>query len=74
VKDVSGDGHLDLLSWQDLGGTAGHGTYRLAITGKGSARQVFRRENDTDDETVGRVPARWSSRSGPGEALRRFRA
>jgi hypothetical protein len=53
VKDVSGDGHLDLLSWQDLGGTAGHGTYRLVITAKGSAREVLRRENNTDDETVG---------------------
>jgi hypothetical protein len=53
TKDVSGDGHLDELTWQDLGGTAGHGTYRLVITGHGSAREVFRRENDADLETVG---------------------
>jgi len=53
TKNVSGDGHLDVLTWQDLGGTAGHGTYRLVITGHGSAREVFRRENDADLETVG---------------------
>lgn len=53
TNDVSGDGHLDVLSWQDLGGTSGNGVYRLVITGKGSARQVFRRANVTDSETIG---------------------
>jgi hypothetical protein len=56
VQDVSGDGHLDVLSWQDLGGTSGGGAYRLVITADGSARQVFRRETDTDHETMGLQP------------------
>ena len=53
TDDVSGDGHLDVLSWQDLGGTAGSGVYRLVVTGKDSARQVFRRANVIDNETIG---------------------
>ena len=53
TDDVSGDGHLDVLSWQDLGGTSGYGVYRLVITGKNSARQVFRRANVIDNETIG---------------------
>lgn len=53
TDDVSHDGHVDVLSWQDLGGTAGDGIYRLVITAKGSAHQAFRREDRSDNETIG---------------------
>jgi hypothetical protein len=38
--DFSGDGRKDVLTFEDLGGSGGCGTYRAIVTGPGTARQV----------------------------------
>jgi hypothetical protein len=53
VQDVSGDGVGDVLSYEDHDGSGGVGVYRLVVTAKGAAREVFRRENSFDSETIG---------------------
>jgi hypothetical protein len=51
--DVNGDLHADLLLFEDMGGSAGCGVYRLLATTHGRVRQLLVRRGCTDDTRVG---------------------
>jgi hypothetical protein len=50
--DVTGDRHLDLLVFEDTGGSAGCGVYRLLATVRGRIAQLFIRRACLDDAAV----------------------
>lgn len=50
--DVNGDRHADLLLFEDMGGSAGCGVYRLLATTRGRVRQLLARRGCTDDTRV----------------------
>jgi hypothetical protein len=50
--DVNGDRHADLLLFEDMGGSAGCGVYRLLATTHGRVRQLLARRGCTDGTRV----------------------
>jgi len=49
IGDLSGDGHEDVLSFEDRGGSGGCGVWRLAASGAVGVTELYRRHTcDTD--------------------------
>lgn len=56
VADITGDGHLDVLAYQDTGGTGGCGQYDLLATAAGAVRNVFHASECEDDTVIALRP------------------
>jgi hypothetical protein len=56
VADITGDGHLDVLAYQDTGGTGLCGEYDLLATADGAVHNVFHASECLDDTVLALRP------------------
>jgi hypothetical protein len=56
VGDVSGDGHLDVLAYQDGDGSGGCGDYDLLVTAPAAVHNVFHAEECSDNTVIALRP------------------